>query len=323
MKTFNDMKIQVLFLSLVLATLTSIGQQRSNSNLYLENRVLINQAYSGVDPDQELSLSYRNQWAGISNAPVTTQLNFRGAINRPNFEAGRNIPTTSKTISQPVVSPTGFWAYNGMMIYDNAGLLNRLQFSVAGAYHLPITRKLMVAFAPTISYSNLKVDVDQMKLIRPNDPAYNQYLATGGSSNFLGLDAAFVVYSRRFSIGITAEQLAWLTLSNNDLNEDIVNHFFATADYKFRLSNDWEIRPTVNAKIGKGTPTTYDLYARADYRDTFWFGAGYRTSKVWIAMLGIHLKDSIRFGYSYDTGVIDVNNITKGSHEIYLSYTFK
>ena len=37
----------------------------------------------------------------------------------------------------------------------------------------------------------------------------------------------------------------------------------------------------------------------------------------------LFLKDSIRFGYSYDTGVIDVSNISKGSHEIYLSYTFK
>lgn len=323
MKTIYKMKNQILLVSFVLVTLSSFAQQISNSNLYLENRTLINQAYSGVDPGQELSLGYRNQWAGISNAPVTTRLNFRGAINRPNFEAGRNAPTTPKTTNSDLVSPTGFWAYNGTMLYDDAGLFNRLQFSVAGAYHLPITRKLMLAFAPTLTYSNLKVDVDEMNLIRPGDPAYNQYLETGGSSNFLGIDAGVVLYSRRFSIGITAEQLAWLTLKNNDLDEDIQQHFFVTTDYKFRISDDWEIRPTINAKLGVNIPATYDLYARADYRDTFWFGAGYRTSKTWIAMVGIHLKDSIRFGYSYDTGILDVSNISQGSHEIYLSYTFK
>jgi len=198
-----------------------------------------------------------------------------------------------------------------------------MQFSVSGAYHLPITRKLMLAFAPTVTYTNLQVDVEGMELIRPGDPAYNQYLQNGGSSNFLGLDAAVVLYSRRFSVGFTAEQLAWWTLADNDLDEDIQSHIFVTTDYKFRVSDDWEIRPTVNAKLGKNIPSTFDLYARADYRDTFWFGAGYRTSKMWIAMIGVHLKDSIRFGYSYDTGVIDISNISKGSHEIYLSYTFK
>ncbi len=323
MKTIYTMKSQILTIGFVLTMLTSFGQQISNSNLYLENRTLINQAYSGVESGNELSLGYRNQWAGISNAPVTTRLNFRGSINRPNFEAGRNTPTTARTTNSSVVPTTGFWAYNGMMVYDNAGLFNRLQFSVAGAYHLPITRKLMLAFAPTVTYSNLKVDVANMQLIRPDDPAYNQYLANGGSSNFLGLDAAVVLYSRRFSIGFTAEQLAWFALANNDLDDDIQSHFFVTTDYKFRVSDDWELRPTVNAKLGANIPATFDLYARADYRDIFWFGAGYRTSKMWIGMIGLHLKDSIRLGYSYDTGIMDVSNISKGSHEIYLSYTFK
>jgi type IX secretion system PorP/SprF family membrane protein len=323
MKTINKMKNQILLLSFVITALTSFGQQLSNSNLYLENRTLINQAYSGVETGQELSLNYRNQWAGVNNAPITTALNFRGSINRPNFEAGRNAPTTARTSNSGLVSPTGFWAYNGMMVYDNAGLFNRMQFSVSGAYHLPITRKLMLSFAPTLTYSNLKVNTDKMELIRPGDPAYTQYLETGGASNYLGFDAAMVLYSRRFSIGFTAEQLAWLTLANNELDEDIQQHFFVTTDYKFRVSNDWELRPTVNAKLGKNIPSTFDIYARADYRDMFWFGAGYRTSKMWIAMIGVHFKDAIRFGYSYDTGVIDVSNITKGSHEIYLSYTFK
>ena len=316
------MKNQVLLFSFVLFAVSAMGQQLSNSNLYLENRSLVNQAYSGVDPDNELSLSFRKQWAGIENAPITTRLNYRGSINRPNFEAGRNMPATARNTKESAVPLGSFWAYNGMMLYDNAGLLNRLQFSFSGAYHLPITKKLMLSFAPTVTYTNSRVDVAKMKLIRPDDPAYNQYLSDGGATSFLGLDAAFVIYSRRFSLGFTAEQMAWWSITKNDIDENIVPHFFVTSDYKFRVSDDWEVRPTVNARLGITIPTTMDLYVRADYRDTFWFGAGYRTSNMWIAMIGIHFNDKLRFGYSYDTGIINVSNITKGSHEIYLSYSF-
>lgn len=305
-----------------MVTSVAFGQQLGNSSLYLENYSLINQAFTGYQEGGELSLGYRNQWSGIENAPQTGRLSFVNSINRPDLEYRRNaLPSSRLRNYGPTLK--NFWGYGAMLIVDDAGLFNRTQVMITGAYHLRVSRTAMISFAPTLNYSSYRAKVDEMVLVRPDDPVYTNYQANNGVNDFMGVDFGMSFYTEKFVFGVSAEQLASFELSEDLTEEDVEAEYQLMAAYKWRVSRMWELRPGVFTYIGANTPMVTDAYLRADYNDRFWVGAGYRTTNTFIAMVGLKLNDALKFGYAYDTGVEDVGNVSLGSHELYLSYIFK
>jgi hypothetical protein len=64
-------------------------------------------------------------------------------------------------------------------------------------------------------------------------------------------------------------------------------------------------------------PFQFDLTTLAQYKDLFWFGAGYRHLDAISAMAGVQLG-VFRLGYAYDFTISDVQRYSSGSHEIFL-----
>jgi type IX secretion system PorP/SprF family membrane protein len=99
------------------------------------------------------------------------------------------------------------------------------------------------------------------------------------------------------------------------------DHYYVTAGYRFAMGEDWALEPSLLLKYVDPVPPKLDINATVRYRNTVWMGLSYRTNDAWCAMVGLWLKESFQFGYSYDIITSNLRNYSTGSHEVMLAIT--
>ena len=83
MKKIEGMK--KIFLIIVICTLTcsvASAQAKPFYTQYILNNYILNPGITGIENYTDVKLSYRNQWAGINGAPVTTYLSIHGPLGK-------------------------------------------------------------------------------------------------------------------------------------------------------------------------------------------------------------------------------------------------
>ena len=97
-------------------------------------------------------------------------------------------------------------------------------------------------------------------------------------------------------------------------------HYFLSAGYVFKLSENTKFKPSFLLKSAFSTPSSLDVSANFLYLDRFELGATYRLDDSIGAMLNFAITPKIRIGYAYDYITSDLNIETSGSHEIMLLF---
>ena len=126
------MKTYLKLLSIIACLLVTdlFAQQDPQSTAYMFNPMGINPAYAGSNVDLQSNLIYRSQWTGITGAPSTFTANAHKAYF--NEQMGTGI-----TLSN-----------------DEIGATKRLQFGMAGSYHLKFqTFRLSDRAASSLTFS--------------------------------------------------------------------------------------------------------------------------------------------------------------------------
>ncbi|MCK4747907.1 MAG: PorP/SprF family type IX secretion system membrane protein, partial [Bacteroidales bacterium] len=95
-------------------------------------------------------------------------------------------------------------------------------------------------------------------------------------------------------------------------------HYWLMGGYRFGLSEDFELEPSVLLKSTENWNPQGDISLKLYYNDLYWGGVSYRTNKSIIAIIGIRVE-SLRFGYSFDWALSEIGHFNYGSHEIILS----
>src|SRR5436309_12262380 len=91
-----------LFLILTVCSgFNSFGQQKPYYTQYILNNYILNPALTGIENYTDLKISYRNQWADITGAPVTTYLSIHGPIGKKDYR------TTATSFEIPGENPGG------------------------------------------------------------------------------------------------------------------------------------------------------------------------------------------------------------------------
>ena len=65
------------------------------------NNYILNPAVAGIENYKDVKLSYRNQWAGIDGAPVTTYFSIHGPIGKTDYK------TSATSFEVPGKNPRG------------------------------------------------------------------------------------------------------------------------------------------------------------------------------------------------------------------------
>jgi type IX secretion system PorP/SprF family membrane protein len=306
------------------------AQQRPHYTQYILNNFIVNPALAGIENYTDIKLSARNQWVGIDGAPKTFYATVHGALDKKDF---RENATSFSMIGQnthgnvfpeyfDAMSPHHGFGFTAMNY--STGYINRTTAVASYAYHLGLTNELSLSAGFGAGASLVSIDADKISLAEPNDPAIGN--AIGKLSSIKPeLNAGLWIYSSRFFAGLSAQQIipAKLDLVESSLNQStLIPHLFLTSGYKFRISYNIYVLPSVMVRYISALPVGLDLNCRVQYEDLMWVGGNFRKDDGFAAMAGLHLNKKFQVSYSYDLnrGKFLLSTMNRGTHELVLGF---
>lgn len=287
-------------LALVIALAAACGlpaQQLPQLTQYMHNDYLFNQAVAGSRPFFELRSAHRHQWVGVQDAPRTFMLSG----------------------STPVGKSMGVGAY---LFTDHVGPTRHTGFQASYAYHVRLTDDLKLGLAISGGLLQFLIDGSKITLRDPGDPVMDDQLR-----GELKPDAtfSFLLHHPRFWVGAAAPQIMGNEVvflhENTGTLSRMERHYYAMGGGRFNLGEDFRLEPSFMVKYVAPVPVKVDVNLLARYRETVWFGGGYRTNDAWCAMIGYWHKRQLQVGYSYDVITSNLRNYSTGTHEVMLAVT--
>ena len=290
--------LTALFIGFVLIT---NAQQLQTSSMYDLQGILQNPSTAGVQENNNVGVSYRSQWAGISGSPRTATL--YGSFNFPKQSIG-----------------IGGYIYN-----DKTGPTSRTGIDLSLAKHIVWDRGI---FSLGLQASLLQYSLDMTKLSATlgNDPVL------AGGSNKIKYDVGFGMSytTKKFQIGASVLQLIQSKLDfytgNLTRTESgkLYRHYYLHALYNWHTDESTVITPNALFIYMPNSPSDFQLGARVEHKKLFWWGVGYRFNQSFMLSAGIHVSKAISIGYSFDDYIAPISNFDNGSsaHEVLLRYNF-
>ena len=288
-------RFQVFVLAVLTCVLSMQGQREAQYTQYMYNTSLINPAYAGNEDALKISALHRSQWVGVNGAPTTQTLNIEDKIVG-NLGGSLNI---SK---------------------DAIGPLSEVLFDANISYAVQLTSRGKLAFGMKLGGRLLDIDLNKGNLRDYQSPATTN-VKDGEFSPVLG--AGLYYYTERGYLGVSASNLLKNNYYDNDSGYNLDNsHFYLIGGYVFDLSESLKFKPAMMVKAVVGAPYSFDFSANFMYQECLVMGAAYRYNAAVSGLVGIYVTKQLFVGYAYDYDLELNQNISGGSHEIFIGLRF-
>jgi len=276
------------------------SQQIAQFSQYMFNDFVFNPAIAGSNGFLNGTSSFRKQWIGFDNAPVTFSLSIHSPTKAGNHGIG------------------------GYIFVDKLGLLKRQGINLSYSYHVDVDESNRLFFGVSGIFTQSKIDGTDLIIIEQNDNAIN----TNANMVTLTPDLNFGLYFKgtNYYIGLATSQLLQSKVNISPLPEEqrlmlkLYRHYFGMAGYKYEVNEDIDIEPSILFKAAKGSPYQLDISSKFVYQKKYWAGLSYRTYDALVVLLGLEIFDKWNFGYSYDIITSGIRHYSSGSHEFVLGY---
>lgn len=270
------------------------AQQLPFYSQYMLNGFLLNPAVAGTQEGIPVALTYRNQWAGFTDAPKTFTLSANSLI-------GKRV------------------GLGGIVFTENTGPVSRTGIQGAYAYHMELTDKIKLALGLSGMLHQHVLDQGKLTL----DEAYDNAVL-GGKQKDMVADANFGIYMyhQNFYAGFSAPQLfqSKVELESNQGNLNrLYRHYFFNLGGMFNVNEKVQIEPSLLVKAVAAAPYQFDLNCKTFFEKKYWIGLSYRDQESIVFLAGLEHKQ-FKFGVSYDYSITNIRKYSSGSHEIYLAY---
>lgn len=296
--TQNVRKPSLLILFLLCAATQVRAQFEPQFTQYMFNEMFINPAYAGSREHMALTGLYRNQWVGIEGAPKTQTFSAHTPLRNERIGVGLSL------------------------LHEEIGVTEDLSIFGNYAYRIPMHKGfLSFGLSGGIIYHQ-----EQLLEIKTQDQGDFSFM---GTPQLLVPNAGFGTFfhNRNFFAGVSVPRLLQNKVdansgkATNRFNMPYWHYYFMTG-YVLPITEGVKVKPTAMVKAVSGTPLIADLGAHFLLNEIIWLGGSYRTSDSWSAMMQIQLSKQMRFGYSYDYTLTDLQQFNSGTHEITLGYDF-
>lgn len=296
----RKLKAVLFFTLLLLSTVGMYAQYGPTFTQYTFNEVFINPAYTGSQDALAVNASYRNQWVGVTGAPVTETF----AAHAPLFH---------KTLG------VGITAYN-----EHAGVLKTTAGFLNLSYRI-IMKKSTLSFGLSGGIQNFREDFTKVKTGQEDMVDY-QFLNSPRSTN-PNFGFGIYYYTPKLYAGISVPRMMETSLSDD--SSKIVNRinqksfsYYAAIGYVFDRNENVIWKPYIMTKIIQGAPIQSDFSLTVLLNKVIWLGASYRTDKTLSGIVGVQFNPQLKLTYSYDYTFSQLQKYNSGSHELQLSYVF-
>lgn len=317
---------------IVFSGLTGIAyaQQRPYYTQYPMNNYLLNPAISGIENYFDIKMGHRSQWVGINGAPSTTYLTIHGPLGKNDYRQ------TATSFDMQGENPRGksYWEqytaaepHHGIglsLINFKTGYINRSFVNVSYAYHIGLSPQTSIAAGFAGGFSATNIDASKIELASPVDPAIGNSVSTIQRLR-PDLSAGLWLYSSYFFAGISAQQIISQRIQlveNSYYKSTLVPHLFATAGYRFFISEDVSALPSIMLRRIPSEPLFVDVNVKLQYLDRLWLGCNLRWQEGFAAMAGLNISSTFNLSYSFDTNNSKylLQSQQRGTHEIVLGF---
>lgn len=261
--------------------------------------MMYNPASTASNGQMRVMAFYRNQWAGLKGAPITTGLNFELPISSTKAGLGFNI-------------------YN-----DQIGFESHTGTYINYAYKIGISDEWQLALGIKGGMSIFRANLQQALTPDPigNDPEYREntqsIVPKVGAGLFLSNGKTYA----GFSIPALAAMLPKDGFAFVDEDAYLSKHFYLTVGHVINLQgSDLQIKPLAFVKYHQAAPLQVDLGLQCWYKDFVSLGISYRTGDAIAGMVDLGLTKEIILSYAYDYTHSDFRSIGQGAHEIIVQY---
>ncbi len=100
-------------------------------------------------------------------------------------------------------------------------------------------------------------------------------------------------------------------------------NYIITAGALFRLSESFELLPSMLLRTNPANTTQLDLHCNVIYKEKLWFGTSIRTNGNLSTLFQLQINPQLRVGYSYGYELSKLSSYQHGSHELVIRYNFR
>jgi type IX secretion system PorP/SprF family membrane protein len=295
-------KITLLYYLILFSPLISWAQQEALFTHYMHNTLTVNPAYAGSRNALTIIALHRNQWVGFDGAPKTYTLTAHTPLFRENIGMGLSVSN------------------------DMIGPINNTELYGDFAYKIRINKDDKISLGIKGGLSHLRGNLSGLDLHdnRP-DPAFADNINSRFLPNF-GFGAYY--FNDQWYVGLSSPRLLSTDYIQNRIygSSSIISkerHYYLTLGSVFEIVDNIKFNPATMIRATLGAPVVMDISAMFILDDKFEFGLMHRTGDAFGALLGYHVNEQLRVGYSYDWSVTNPTfRYNGGSHEVILRYDF-
>ncbi|GAB2814222.1 PorP/SprF family type IX secretion system membrane protein [Ferruginibacter profundus] len=328
------MKKIILIAAGCICSVIASAQAKPFYTQYILNNYILNPAVAGIENYADIKLSSRNQWTGINGAPVTTYFSFHAPIGK------EDLRTSATSFQVPGENPRGkrLWEeytppdpHHGIGVVamnDKAGYINRWSITGTYAYHKPLSVRTTLSAGFNIGVNSVNLDRSKIEWanLDPNDPAIG--ISTGELKKIKPeIGAGLWLYSAQYFVGISVLNIIpgkAKFVTNDKYGVSYTPNYFATAGYRFSLTDDVMMMPSVMFQYWQPQLAGLHANVKFQYQDLVWVGGGYRFSDLisgYSALAGINVSNTFNVSYSYEVATSSrLRSYTNNTHEIMLGF---
>jgi type IX secretion system PorP/SprF family membrane protein len=301
----------LMFVMVSFAASLSAQQDPQFTQWYMDHAIS-NIAASGNSDLTQVNGFYRNQWVGLDHAPVTSLLTANGKLG---FMPG---------------------AFGVQFYQDELGFEGNTMAKVGYAYSLaPFAGGATLSVGTSVSYFS--------KTFKPTWIAIDDWTqdnaipSDGETGSAIDVDlGVYISKPKSFYAGLSMTHIAESELKDGGTLMSITpaRHFYAMGGYNYAINGDLLILRTNLLAKSDINATAIDFNVNVIYDDMIWGGVSYRPGDAVAPVVGFQYrminKDAtsykeqlFRVGYSFDATTSELQTYSSGSHEVFLSYSFK
>jgi type IX secretion system PorP/SprF family membrane protein len=289
------LKKLIYILFLFFCAVETKSQQNAQFTQYLFNQFGQHPALAGWRDCMEFRFGGRAQWVGFPGAPKTAFANFHTSLSRKK----RGYLKSKHGIGANIES-------------DQMGPWGMTRIYLAYAYHIPINRKLKMAFGLYAGIQQYKLDIGKITTEAPDDNAI-----TGKTNAFVYPDIwpSIFLYSNNFFAGATIRHAIHNKIRVITDDSHLRYHYNITAGKRFPFGENRSIVPSVNLKWASISAIELDLAAQLDFDNRFQLGVGWRNTDALFALARLNIRN-FSFGYSFDWTTSKIKVGSSNTHEV-------
>lgn len=328
------MKRFIVFGVVIFLCYTAMSQAKPSYTQYVLNNYILNPALSGIENYTDIKLSNRNQWTGITGAPVTSYFSIHSPIGK------KDLRTSATSFVVPGRNPRGeqYWEeYTapaphhgvGMIVMnDKAGYINRWMVSASYAYHQPLSVKTTLSGGFNLGITGINLDRTQINWgnLDPTDPAIGY--ASGELNNIKPeVGAGLWLYSSKYFVGLAVQNIVPGKVSfakNNNYATYFTPNYFLTGGYRFMLGEDFNLIPSAMIQYWEPQEFGISINAKLQYQDRVWIGGSYRYGDLvagYSGMAGFNISNTFNLSYAYEVATTSrLRAYTGSTHEIVIGF---